>query len=198
MAFTLPTLPYDPAALAPTISAETIGIHHGKHHAAYVTKLNGLVKDTPFATMTLEQIVSKAPKGPIFNNAAQHWNHSFYWRSMTPDGGGKPTGSLATAMKASHGSVAACIKDLSDKATNHFGSGWVWLVADKGGALSVLEGHDADNPLKHKATALLTIDIWEHAYYVDYRNARADYVKGFFERLVNWQFAADNLAAVSR
>jgi Fe-Mn family superoxide dismutase len=198
MAFTLPTLPYPADALAPTISAETIGLHHGKHHATYVTKLNGLVAGTEFAGMTLEQVVRKDPKGPIFNNAAQHWNHSFYWRSMSPTGGGKPTGAVAAAMKASHGSVAACIKAMKEAATGHFGSGWVWLVADATGAISVTEGHDADNPLKHRATALLTIDVWEHAYYVDHRNVRADYVSGFFERLVNWDFAAENLAAITR
>ncbi len=194
MAFTLPALPYAPDALAPTISAETLAVHHGKHHATYVKKLNELVKGTEFATMALDELITKAPTGKIFNNAAQHWNHSFYWRSMSPTGGGKPTGALAASMTASFGSVAEGIKQLTAAATNHFGSGWTWLVTDKRGALSVMETADAGLPQTSKKIPLLTIDVWEHAYYIDRRNDRAAYVKGFLANLVNWQFAADNLA----
>lgn len=198
MAFKLPTLPYAPDALAPTISAETIGLHHGKHHASYVKKLNELVVGTEWADKTLDEIVAKAPRGAIFDNAAQHWNHSFYWRSMRPDGGGKPTGDLAAAVKAAFGSPAAMVKQLATEATSHFGSGWAWLASDKKGALSVLSTHDADLPQRSKLTPLLTIDVWEHAYYVDYRNARPDYVRAFFARLVNWEFAAANYGAVTK
>ena len=197
MTFKLPPLPYAPGALAPTISAETLQLHHGKHHAGYVKKLNELVEGTEWADKTLDEIVAKAPKGSLFNNAAQHWNHSFYWRSMSPSGGGKATGDLASAIKDEFGSQAELVKQLSEAATTHFGSGWAWLAADKSGKLSVLSTHDADVPQRSKLTPLLTVDVWEHAYYVDYRNVRADYVKGFFAKLANWEFAAQNLAALT-
>ena len=194
MTHTLPKLPYATDALAPTISAETLELHHGKHHATYVKKLNELIADTPDADKSLDELVTSAT-GKVFNNAAQHWNHSFYWKSMSPDGGGNPKGDLADAIKTAFGSLKSCVDELTETATNHFGSGWAWLVSDGSGALSVMDTHDADLPLRHGKHALLTIDVWEHAYYVDYRNVRADYVKAFFDKLANWDFAAENFTA---
>ncbi len=191
MAFTLPPLPYDKNALAPHISAETLEYHHGKHHAAYVNNLNKLIEGKPEASHTLEEII-KASDGGVFNNAAQVWNHTFYWSSMKPAGGGAPTGDLAAAITRDFGSLEKLTEALSTAATTQFGSGWAWLVLD-GGKLAVTKTANADLPLKHGQKALLTIDVWEHAYYIDYRNLRPKYVETFFKSLVNWDFALENL-----
>ena len=191
MAFTLPPLPYALDALAPHLSAETLEFHHGKHHATYVTKLNELTAGEK-GDGELERVILAAEPGELFNNAAQHWNHSFYWRSMAPGGGGAPEGELADALHDAFGSFDAFTKELHDTAATHFGSGWAWLVHD-GSQLRVTHTSDADLPLKHGQRALLTIDVWEHAYYVDYRNKRPDYVTAFLDHLVNWDFVAENL-----
>ncbi|MGK2949837.1 MAG: superoxide dismutase [Acidimicrobiales bacterium] len=193
MAFTLPSLPYAIDALAPHISQETLEFHHGKHHSSYVEKLNGLVEGK--SNDDLETVILDAEPGGVFNNAAQHWNHTFYWSSMAPDGGGEPTGELAEAIAKDFGSFADFKKQLNDAAATHFGSGWAWLVHD-GSKLVVTHTSDADLPLKHGQKALLTIDVWEHAYYIDYRNKRPDYVSAFLDNLANWDFAAENLKSV--
>jgi Fe-Mn family superoxide dismutase len=193
MAFELPPLPYAPDALAPTISERTISFHYGKHHQAYVNNLNGLIEGTDLAGKTLEEIIL-ASDGGVFNNAAQVWNHTFYWHSMTPDGGGDPTGDLARALTASFGSVDEFKQQFATAAKTLFGSGWAWLVKD-GDRLAITATSNADLPMKHGQTALLTIDVWEHAYYLDHQNARPAYVDAWLERLVNWEFAATNLAA---
>lgn len=191
MPFTLPPLPYDKAALAPHLSAETLEVHHGKHHAAYVANLNKLTEGKPEASMTLEQII-KASEGGIFNNAAQVWNHTFYWSSMKPGGGGAPGGELAQAITRDFGSQDKLVEALSTAAAAQFGSGWAWLVLDKG-KLAVTKTSNADLPLKSGQKALLAIDVWEHAYYIDYRNLRPKYVETFLKHLVNWDFALANL-----
>jgi Fe-Mn family superoxide dismutase len=191
MAFTLPPLPYDKSALAPHISAETLEYHHGKHHAAYVTNLNKLIDGKPEASMSLEEII-KSSDGGVFNNAAQIWNHTFYWSCMKPNGGGAPTGDLAQAITRDFGSYEKLTEELSNAAVTQFGSGWAWLVLDKG-KLAVTKTPNADLPMKHGQTALLTIDVWEHAYYIDYRNQRPKYVETFFKSLANWDFALENL-----
>jgi Fe-Mn family superoxide dismutase len=191
MAFTLPELPYSKDALAPHISAETLDYHHGKHHAAYVNNLNKLVDADPsLAGKSLEDIVRTA-KGGLFNQAAQVWNHTFYWNSLSPSGGGEPTGKVADAIKASFGSFSDFKEKLSATAAGHFGSGWAWLVKD-GSKLAIVDTHDAGNPLTEGKTPLLTCDVWEHAYYVDYRNARPKYIEAFWN-LVNWAHVAKNL-----
>lgn len=195
MAFTLPPLPYSLDALAPHLSRETLELHHGKHHQTYVDKLNDLVDDKALANDDLERFILGADDGPPFNNAAQHWNHSFYWQSMAPDGGGEPTGELADAIDRDFGSFEDFSKELTEAAATQFGSGWAWLVHD-GSKLLVTSTHDADLPLKHGQHALLTIDVWEHAYYVDYRNKRPDYLAAFLNELVNWDFVAKNLKSV--
>lgn len=192
MAFELPKLPYDKNALAPHLSAETLEFHHGKHHATYVTNLNNLVANTKYASMSLDDIVKTAEKGPIFNNAAQHWNHSFYWNCMAPKAGGSPSGELAKAIDKAFGSFNDFVKQFSDAAVGQFGSGWAWLVQKADGSLGVEKTSNADNPLTTGARPLLTCDVWEHAYYIDYRNARAKYVEAFWN-LINWQFVAFNL-----
>ena len=194
MAFTLPPLPYPPDALAPHLSQETLEFHHGKHHNAYVTKLNELTGGER-ADSDLDAVILEAAPGPLFNNAAQHWNHSFYWRCMAPNGGGAPEGALGDALNEAFGSFDAFSKELNEAAATHFGSGWAWLVHD-GSALRVTHTSDADLPLKHGQKALLTIDVWEHAYYIDYRNRRPDYLSAFLGHLVNWDFVAENLAAI--
>ena len=191
MAFTLPPLPYDKNALAPHISAETLEYHHGKHHQAYVTNLNKLLEGKPEASKTLEEII-KSSEGPVFNNAAQVWNHTFYWQSMKPNGGGAPTGDLLAAITRDFGSLEKLTEEMTNAAVTQFGSGWAWLV-ENGGKLSVTKTGNADLPLKHGHKALLTIDVWEHAYYIDYRNARPKYVETFFKSLANWDFALANL-----
>jgi superoxide dismutase, Fe-Mn family len=194
MAFTLPPLPYALDALAPHLSKETLELHHGKHHQSYVTKLNELTGGEQ-RDDELEQVILDAKPGGLFNNAAQHWNHSFYWRSMAPDGGGVPEGELADALADAFGSFDAFSKELNEAAATHFGSGWAWLVHD-GSSLKITHTSDADLPLKHSQKALLTIDVWEHAYYVDYRNKRPDYVSAFLDHLVSWEFVAQNLQQV--
>ena len=194
MPLTLPPLPYADDALAPHISAKTLQFHHGKHHKAYVDKTNAAIAGTPLADKDLPAIIAAAHASKdtgLFNNAAQAWNHHFLWHSMTPGGGGAPTGKLAEAITRDFGSQAAFDEAFTKAATGHFGSGWTWLVAD-GGKLAITTTHDADTPLVHGQTPLLTLDVWEHAYYLDYQNARPDYVAAFLKSLVNWDFAAKN------
>ncbi len=191
MAFTLPELPYSKDALAPHISAETLEYHHDKHHAAYVTNLNKFVEqDASLSGKSLEDII-RAAKGPVFNNAAQVWNHTFYWNSMRPGGGGEPTGKVKAAIDKSFGSFSAFKEQFSAKAAGHFASGWAWLVKD-GDGVAIIDTHDAGTPLTMDKTPLLTCDVWEHAYYIDYRNARAKYIEAWWN-LVNWDFANKNL-----
>ena len=191
MAFSLPALPYDKGALAPHISAETLEFHHGKHHKAYVDNLNKLVDGKPEASKSLEDII-KTSEGPVFNNAAQIWNHTFYWNSMKPNGGGQPTGDLAQAITRDFGSFEKFSEEFSNAAATQFGSGWAWLVLNNG-KLSVTKTPNADLPMKHGQKALLTIDVWEHAYYIDFRNARPKYIETFLKSLANWDFALENL-----
>jgi Fe-Mn family superoxide dismutase len=195
MPFELPALPYAKDALAPHLSQETLEFHHGKHHQAYVTKLNAAVEGTPYAKLDLAELVRKAHaegNKPVFNNGAQHFNHSFYWNCLSPKGGGSPPDRVKRALDQSFGSFDAFKKAFSDEATNHFASGWAWLARDKAGALRVMGGHDADTPVAHGLVPVLTCDVWEHAYYIDYRNARPKYVEAFWN-LVNWDFVAENL-----
>ena len=192
MPFSLPELPYAKDALAPHLTAETLDFHHGKHHNAYVVNLNKLLEGKPEASKTLEEIVL-ASDGGVFNNAAQIWNHTFYWSSMKPGGGGEPTGDLKAAIDRDFGSFAKFKEEFSAAAATQFGSGWAWLVV-KDGKLSVTKTANADLPMKHGQTALLTCDVWEHAYYIDYRNARPKYVETFLNHLANWDCAAANLA----
>jgi Fe-Mn family superoxide dismutase len=188
----LPDLPYVKDALQPYISAETLEYHHGKHHATYVTNLNNLIKGTEFENMSLEEIIMKS-SGGIFNNSAQVWNHTFYWNCMKPKGGGEPGGALAEAIKAAFGSFDGFKKEFTQKATTLFGSGWTWLVKNDNGALAVVNTSNAETPMKNGQKALLTCDVWEHAYYIDYRNARAKYVEAYWN-LVNWDFVARNFS----
>jgi Fe-Mn family superoxide dismutase len=193
MAFELPALPYAQDALEPHISAETLSFHYGKHHNTYVVKLNGLIGGTADESKSLEDIV-KSSTGPVFNNAAQIWNHTFYWNSLSPNGGGEPTGKIAEAINASFGSFEALKEKLNDKAVNNFGSSWTWLVQLADGSLDIVNTSNAGTPLTEEGvTPLITVDLWEHAYYIDYRNVRPDYLKGFWA-LVNWEFANANLA----
>ena len=192
MPFSLPPLPYEKNALAPHISAETLDFHYGKHHQAYVTNLNKLVEGKPEASKSLEEIIVSS-EGGVFNNAAQIWNHTFYWKSMKPNGGGLPTGDLADAIKRDFGSLEKFAEDFTAAATTQFGSGWAWLSLNKDKKLVVTKTGNADLPLKHGEKALLTIDVWEHAYYIDYRNARPKYIETFLKSLVNWDFALGNL-----
>ena len=192
MAFTLPPLPYEKNALAPHISAETLDYHHGKHHQAYVTNLNKLIEGKPEASKTLEEIILGSEAG-VFNNAAQIWNHTFYWHCMKPSGGGQPTGDLADAIQRDFGGVEKFAEELSNAAATQFGSGWAWLVLGNDKKLAVTKTANADLPMKHGQKALLTIDVWEHAYYIDYRNARPKYIETFLKSLVNWQYALENL-----
>lgn len=191
MAFTLPPLPYDKGALAPHLSAETLEYHHDKHHAAYVDNLNKLIDGKPEASRSLEEIIMTS-EGSLFNNAGQAWNHTFYWSCMKPGGGGAPAGDLAQAVTRDFGSLEKLTEELSNAAVTQFGSGWAWLVLDQG-KLAVIKTSNADLPMRHGQEALLTIDVWEHAYYIDYRNRRPKYVETFFKSLVNWDFALENL-----
>jgi Fe-Mn family superoxide dismutase len=190
MPFELPPLPYSQDALAPHISAETLEYHYGKHHQTYVTNLNKLVEGTEFEQASLEDVIMKSDGG-LFNNSAQVWNHTFYWNSMRPDGGGAPDGAVAEAIDSAFGSYDDFRAKFAEAATTQFGSGWAWLV-DSGSGLEIMKTSNADLPMKHGAKALLTIDVWEHAYYIDFRNLRAKYVSTFMEKLVNWDFAAAN------
>lgn len=195
-AYALPPLPYAQDALEPVISANTISFHYGKHHKGYVDNLNKLVIGSEFAGMPLEKIIaetaSKADKVTIFNNASQAWNHTFYWNSLSPKGGGEPPAALKKMIEVSFGTVDACKKELASAATTQFGSGWAWLVLD-GDKLKVIKTGNADSPLTKGMKPILTIDVWEHAYYLDYQNRRVDYVNAVLEKLINWSFAADNL-----
>ncbi len=191
MAFTLPPLPYDKTALAPHLTAETLEFHHGKHHNAYVTNLNKLLEGKPEANKTLEEIILSSEAG-VFNNAAQIWNHTFYWNSMKPNGGGQPTGDLLAAINRDFGSFDKFKEEFTTAATTQFGSGWAWLVKNKDGKLAVTKTGNADLPMKHGQTALLTLDVWEHAYYIDFRNLRPKYTETFLNSLVNWDFALAN------
>ncbi len=193
MTFELPPLPYAMDALAPHVSAETLEYHYGKHHKAYVTKLNSLIPNTEFETLSLEEIILKA-KGPIFNNAAQVWNHTFYWHCMSPLGGGEPCDELAAKLISTFGSIEAFKEAFTNSALNQFGSGWAWLVLNKEGKLEILSTSNACNPMTDDKIPLLTCDVWEHAYYIDTRNDRAKYVSQFWQ-CVNWDFVARNLQA---
>jgi superoxide dismutase, Fe-Mn family len=197
MAFELPPLPYPKDALEPHISTRTLEFHYGKHHQAYVTTLNNLVKDTPLAKQSLEEIIKATAKDesktPIFNNAAQVWNHTFFWNCMKPNGGGRPTGDLAQRLEKAFGGYDKFVEQFKNAAVTQFGSGWAWLVAE-GGQLKVTKTPNAVNPLSQGQTALLTVDVWEHAYYLDYQNRRPDFVQTVIDKLINWDFAAQNLA----
>jgi superoxide dismutase, Fe-Mn family len=193
MEHTLPPLPYAMDALAPHISKETLEFHYGKHHQTYVTNLNNLIKGTEFADGTLERIVKKSSDG-IFNNAAQVWNHTFYWNGMKPNGGGAPAGALADAINKEWGSFDGFKKAFSTACVGNFGSGWTWLVKKANGSLDVVNTSNAATPLAGTDKALLTCDVWEHAYYIDYRNMRAKYVESFWG-LVNWDFAGKNFSS---
>ncbi|WP_067514395.1 Fe-Mn family superoxide dismutase [Endozoicomonas ascidiicola] len=193
MAFQLPELPYALDALEPHISKETLEFHYGKHHNTYVVKLNGLVEGTELANKSLEEIV-KTSEGGIFNNAAQIWNHTFYWHCLSPNGGGKPSGELAAAIDKAFGSFDEFVAKFSDMAVNNFGSSWTWLVKNADGSLEIVNTSNAATPLTGEQKPLLTCDLWEHAYYIDYRNVRPDYLKAYWE-LVSWSFVSENFAA---
>ncbi|MCX8108766.1 MAG: superoxide dismutase [Verrucomicrobiae bacterium] len=196
--YVLSPLPYAENALEPIISAKTISFHYGKHHRAYLDNVNKLVVGTEYAALPLEEVILKTARKPdkasIFNNAAQVWNHTFYWHSLKPNGGGEPPLALKQKMEASFGGVAECKKALTDAAISQFGSGWAWLVLD-GDALTVVKTGNAETPLVDGKKPLLTIDVWEHAYYLDYQNRRLDYVTAVLDKLVNWEFVLQNLAA---
>ena len=191
MAHTLPALPFAQDALAPHISAETFEYHYGKHHQAYVTNLNNLIPGTEFETMALEDIIKKS-SGGVYNNAAQIWNHTFFWSSLKPNGGGAPTGKLADAINAKWGGFDAFKEAFTKSAVGNFGSSWTWLVKKADGTVDIVNTGAAGTPLTTGDTALLTIDLWEHAYYIDYRNARPKFVETFLNHLANWDFAAKN------
>jgi superoxide dismutase, Fe-Mn family len=192
----LAPLPYAENGLEPVITAHTLGFHYGKHHKGYVDNLNKLVAGTEYAELSLEKIIAatagQAEKAAIFNNAAQIWNHTFYWNSMKPKGGGEPPAALKQRMEAAFGSVDACKKELAGTAVSQFGSGWAWLVLD-GDKLKIVKTANADTPLTKGLQPLLTVDVWEHAYYLDYQNRRADYVTALLDKLINWEFALQNI-----
>ncbi len=192
----LPPLPFAENGLAPVISANTLSFHYGKHHKGYIDNLNKLIVGSEFAGMPLEAIITRASAAPdktaIFNNAAQTWNHTFYWNSLSPNGGGEPPAALKQKMAAAFGDVAACKKELAAAAVSQFGSGWAWLVLD-GDVLKVVKTANAQTPLTMGLKPLVTVDVWEHAYYLDYQNRRADYVNAVLDKLVNWEFALQNL-----
>lgn len=195
--YVLAPLPYADNALEPVISAHTLSFHYGKHHKAYVDNLNKLVADTALVGQSLEEIIKatagQADKAGIFNNAAQVWNHMFYWHSLSPNGGGEPPAALKQKIEAAFGSVDACKKELANAAVTQFGSGWAWLVQE-GDKLAIAKTSNADSPLTKNSRPLLTIDVWEHAYYLDYQNRRPDYVNTILDKLINWEFAAANLS----
>ena len=192
MAFELPPLPYEKNALEPHMSAETLDFHHGKHHNTYVTNLNNLVPGTEYEGKDLETII-KTSSGGIFNNAAQVWNHTFFWNCLSPNGGGEPTGELAEAINKAFGSLENFKEEFSKASVTTFGSGWGWLVKKSDGSLAVVSTSNANNPMTEGHTPLLTCDVWEHAYYIDYRNARPKFVEAFWN-IVNWDFVAKNFA----
>ena len=196
MAFELPPLPYPKNALEPHMSAKTLEFHYGKHHQAYVTNLNNLLKDSPLAKESLEGVIKASAKDEkkagIFNNAAQVWNHTFFWNCMKPNGGGQPSGAIAQRLDKAFGGFATFQEKFKEAATTQFGSGWAWLVLD-GGELKISKTANAMTPLAQGQTALLTVDVWEHAYYLDYQNRRPDFVQTFLDKLINWEFVAKNL-----
>lgn len=193
MAFELPALPYEKNALEPHISAETLEYHYGKHHATYVSKLNDAVKGTDLESKSLEDII-KSEKGGLFNNAAQVWNHTFYWNCLAPNGGGAATGAVADAINSKWGSFEKFQEEFNASAAGNFGSGWTWLVKKSDGSVDIMNTDDADTPVAHDGvTPLLTVDVWEHAYYIDYRNSRPNYLEAFW-KLVNWEFVNKNFA----
>ncbi|NOZ54366.1 MAG: superoxide dismutase [Gammaproteobacteria bacterium] len=196
MSITLPKLPYNNDALAPYISSSTLDFHHGKHHNTYVTNVNKLIEGTELANDTLEDIIKKtvnnADKIGIFNNAAQVWNHTFYWQSMQPNGGGLATGNIAEKINANFGSYDRFVEQFKNAGLTQFGSGWAWLVL-KNNQLEIIKTANADTPIAHGITPLLTVDVWEHAYYLDYQNGRGGYLDAFFQHLINWEFANANL-----
>lgn len=197
--FNLPPLPFAENALSPYMSADTLATHHGKHHAAYIKKMNAALAEKSDAPAKLEDVVRLAVREKdqkLFNNAAQAWNHAFFWQSLTPDGGGKPQGELAAAIEKSFGSFDAFREEAQSKGENHFASGWLWLVADSSGAVQLQDLHDAQTPIVDPAvTALFTCDLWEHAYYIDYKNERPKFLNAFFDKLLNWRFAEAQYAA---
>lgn len=194
MAHTLPELPFAKDALVPHMSAETLEFHHDKHHNAYVTNLNNLIPGTQFESMGLEDIVKSAPAGGVYNNAAQVWNHTFFWNCLSPNGGGAPTGELAAAIDAKWGSFDAFKTAFTASAVGNFGSAWTWLVKKADGSVDIVNMGAAGTPLTTGDTALLCVDVWEHAYYIDYRNLRPKFVETFLNNLANWEFAAKNFA----
>jgi Fe-Mn family superoxide dismutase len=200
MSYELPPLPYDYSALDPYISKSTLEFHHDKHHAAYVKKFNDAVQGTELDSMSIEEVIKTvagdAEKTGIFNNAAQAWNHTFYWNCMKPSGGGTPNGALADKIKADFGSFEQFVEAFKTAGATQFGSGWAWLVLENG-TLKVTKTLNADNPITSGQVPLLTMDVWEHAYYLDYQNARPQYIETFLNNLVNWEFVADNLAAAT-
>ena len=193
MKHTLPDLPYAIDALTPYISAETLSFHHGKHHQAYVDNLNNFISKTAFESMSLEDIILKS-EGATFNNAAQVWNHTFYWHSMTPNGGGKPTGKIAEMIKDRFGSYDEFVVKFKEAGITQFGSGWAWLVLNNG-KLEIIKTANAETPMTRGMKALLTCDVWEHAYYLDFQNRRPDYIQTFLDHLVNWEFVNENIVA---
>jgi superoxide dismutase, Fe-Mn family len=197
MAFELPPLPYAPTALEPYMSEKTFSFHHAKHHQAYVTNLNNLIKGTPYETASLEEIIQDsakdAAKAGVFNNSAQIWNHTFFWHSMKPQGGGTPTGAIGDLITKTFGGLDAFKEEFKKAAVGQFGSGWAWLVLENG-ALKITKTANADLPMVHGQTALVTLDVWEHAYYIDYQNRRPDFTQAYLDHLVNWDFANANLA----
>lgn len=192
MAFTLPALPYAKDALAPHISEETLEYHYGKHHQTYVNNLNKLIAGTEYENLSLEAIIKKSCTGGIFNNAAQVWNHTFYWHCLSPNGGNEPTGTFADAINKAFGSFSEFQEQFTQTAISTFGSGWAWLVQDKAGELKITSTSNAGTPMTEGQQALMTCDVWEHAYYIDYRNARPEYLKAFWS-LVNWDFIESNM-----
>jgi len=190
MTHELPPLPYDKNALEPVISAETLEYHYGKHHQTYVNKLNNLIPGTEYENMALEDIIKNA-SGGVFNNAAQVWNHTFYWNCLSPNGGGEPSGALADAIKAKFGSFDDFKSQFAESGANNFGSGWTWLVKNSDGSVEIMNTSNAGTPMTEGKTALLTVDVWEHAYYIDYRNARPKYLDAIWDK-INWDFAASN------
>ncbi|MES3674509.1 superoxide dismutase [Halomonas elongata] len=192
MAFELPALPYEKNALEPQLSAETLEYHYGKHHQAYVTRLNQMIEGTADADKSLEEIIASS-SGPLFNQAAQVWNHTFYWHCLSPKGGGAPGGALGKAIEAGYGSFERFKEAFNDKAMDNFGSGWTWLVKTDDGGVEIINSDDADCPIAHGRTPLLTVDVWEHAYYIDYRNARRKYLENIW-KVLNWEFVAQNFA----
>lgn len=194
MSYEQPELPYALGALHPFASEEQMDYHYNKHHAAYFSKLNALVDGKPESDMKLRDIVINSPQGPVFNNAAQAWNHTFFWNCMSPSGGGMPKGDLKQAIERDFGSFEAFKEKMSQAAANLFGSGWAWLAKDQNGKLEIMPLGNADTPLKYKKEPVLTLDVWEHAYYIDYRNKRPDFIEGFWD-VVNWDYAANKFTS---